>query len=115
MNEEKSVNFESCLKALVESSDTLSRISETCCMPERSPQMTEAFGTLRKAVNELEEGSKNQESLSRCMENIAHCGSQIGRLYVSCCTETREPLYQDVLKKLNLAHENAGKLRRLSR
>ncbi len=98
------------LKALEDCGDTLGRISASCCMPERSSQMTGAFGELRKAVSELQHGQKNQDTLSECIENIAQCGGQIGKLYVTCCTETREPLYQHILKQLNEAHENLRRI-----
>lgn len=98
--------FERSRKALADGLATLNQIAETCCMPERSGDMTEASNRLRKAMEALERGHKDQGALSESLENIAQCGSRIGRLYVTCCTEAREPLYQQLLKQLNEAHGN---------
>ncbi len=102
--------FERSQRAIADGLATLDRIAETCCMPERSGEMTEASDRLRKAMEALERGRRNQDTLSESLENIAQCGSRIGRLYVTCCTETREPLYQQLLKQLNEAHGNVGRM-----
>jgi hypothetical protein len=97
-------------RALASGLATLDRIAETCCMPERSGEMTEASARLRKAMEALERAQRNQDALSESLENIAQCGSRIGRLYVTCCTEAREPLYQQLLKQLNEAYGNVERM-----
>ncbi len=92
--------------ALEDCGNALGRLSATCCVPGRSDKMNNAFGLLRDAMYELQYGKKTPESLAGCMEHVAACGSQIGNLYVTCCTEVREPLYQRLLKQLNLAYNS---------
>ncbi len=92
--------------ALEDCGDTLGRLSATCCVPGRSDKMNDTFAILRDAMHELQYGKKTPESLAGCKEHVAACGSQIGNLYVTCCTEVREPLYQRILKQLNLAHSS---------
>lgn len=108
MTMDKSKLLEASLKKLKDCSETLEKISSTCCMPERSGQMTEAFHTLQRAVKEIGLGREKPERLNRGLEHITQLGSQIGKLYVSCCTETREPLYQHLLHQLNKVHERLG-------
>lgn len=79
----------------------LDQIAVTCCMPERSPQMKEASATLDEAVRIVRQYPANPSGLSQVLDCIADCGSRIGRLYVTCCTETREALYQRILGGLN--------------
>lgn len=110
----KSKLLEDSLKKLKDCSETLEKISSTCCMPERSGQMTEAFETIQKAVGELEIGRGTPASINKCIAYMIQLGSQIGKLYVSCCTETREHLYQHLLQQLNKVHETLGRVSGLS-
>jgi len=77
-------------------------------MPVRSTKMQETFKGLENLSNQLKAASK--ESMSNCIGEIEQCGSQIGKLYVSCCTEKREPLYQQLLKQLNEVHTNVHRV-----
>lgn len=79
--------------------DSLNQITTTCCMPERSPKMQAAFDKLNGAQSLLND--RTQASYKECQEQISQFGAAIGALYVSCCTDTREPLYQHILKQLN--------------
>ena len=96
--------------SLEDCGEALGRISASCCIPQRSNQMAGAFDNLQKSLFELQHGQKSRDTLPGCMENIVECGSRIGKLYVTCCTETREPLYQLILKELNEAHGNVGRI-----
>jgi hypothetical protein len=89
---------------------TLQRVAETCCMPERSVLMAGAAGTLRDALAALESGRSGREALPKGLESVTRCGGQIGELYVTCCTETREPLYRKILEGLNRVHANIEKI-----
>lgn len=83
---------------------TLEKISSTCCMPVRSKKIQDTFKGLDTINLLLQDVSK--DSLTTVIEEIEHCGSQIGKLYVSCCTEKREPLYQQLFKQLSEVHTN---------
>jgi len=82
----------------------LEKIASTCCMPIRSKKMQDTFNSLGNLSNQLKTASK--ESIANSINEIELSGSQIGKLYVSCCTEKREPLYQQLLKQLNQVHTN---------
>lgn len=90
----------------------LERISLTCCMPIRSKKMRSTFIGLDN-INKLIQGI-SKDSLSGVIEEVEHCGSQIGKLYVSCCTEKKEPLYQELFKQLNEVHSNIYKIMGIS-
>lgn len=83
---------------------TLEKIASICCMPIRSEKMQDTFTGFSNLSNELR--TANKESISNCIPEIEECGSQIGKLYVTCCTEKREPLYQELFKQLNEIHTN---------
>jgi len=59
---------------------TLKKVSETCCMPERSHQMNEIFTGLRHVLSELTSLQSASQELNSCVEHISHCGSKIGDL-----------------------------------
>ena len=101
--------LDGAIQSLEDCGEVLRKISETCCMPERSPKMKGMSAELQKARSEVQDGREKPEALLQCVETIAQCGSRIGILHVTCCTETREPLYQQILKGLNKAHEYLGK------
>ena len=94
-----------------ECSKLLNEISNTCCMPERSTNMTAAFNKIDNIVEELNLIHADNDDVTNSLENsITHIGSlggMIGYLYATCCTTTREPLYQKMYKEMNSAH---GKL-----
>lgn len=91
-----------------ECSKLLNEISNTCCMPERSTNMTAAFSKIENIVEELKLIHADSDNVSNSVENsITHIGSlggMIGYLYATCCTTTREPLYQKMYKEMNSAH-----------
>ncbi|SNZ01316.1 hypothetical protein [Flagellimonas pacifica] len=87
---------------------TLEKLSATCCLPVRSKKMEDTFDSLNNLGSQLR--TANKESISNCIVEIEECGSQIGKLYVSCCTERKEPLYQQLFKQLNEIHTNVHRI-----
>jgi len=47
---------------------------------------------------------KNDNNVHNSITGIGKFGSMIGSLYSTCCTETRESLYQKMYQKMNQAH-----------
>ncbi len=94
------------IKALQNCSDALTNISETCCMPERSPHMKEAQSLLDGVISAIKESYNNKQNAHKCIEGIGFFGSKIGFLYATCCTPTREPMYQSIFANLGVAHRN---------
>ncbi len=83
-------------------------------MPGRSPLMNTSFELMAKARAEIQQLDEQPSGFAFCCESLGEIGSQIGRLHVTCCTETRESMYQQILKQLNTAHENLNKAMGLS-
>lgn len=98
--------LDGALKALDHCRKVLEQVGETCCTYERSPQIERAFEELQKARTALMGSRAYPEQLSVCAASITECGSRIGRLQVSCCTEIRDPLYRQILQGLNKAQEH---------
>ena len=94
------------IESLQNCSNTLSKISETCCMPERSPNMKEAQSLLDDVISAVKESCNNKQNVNKCIEGIGYFGSKIGFLYATCCTPTREPMYQSIFTNLMVAHGN---------
>lgn len=94
------------LDALAVCRQTLEEVTNSCCDSSRSPRMITAFGLIDNVVEKLETDSLNAEKLQACIEDLRQAGSVIGDLHVSCCTEIREPLFQKILKQLNVVHSN---------
>jgi len=93
--------------AIKECRSLLEEVSTSCCMPDRSPKMTEAFNQMDNIVLNLDLARQETESVNKAIADIGHLGSIVGFLYATCCTVTREPLYQKMYKEMNDAH---GKL-----
>jgi len=98
--DESKASIDKCGKLLKE-------ISTTCCMPDRSTNMSVAFTSLDKLLVELDLSYTNNESIHNAINQIGNFGSLVGFLYSTCCTVSREPLYQKMYKEMNSAH---GKL-----
>jgi hypothetical protein len=92
------------IEALKACDAALRQVAETCCLPERSGLIARASESLREAIQILSGGSAEPEILAGSLAAMARCGAGIGELYVTCCTETREPLYRRILDGLNKAH-----------
>jgi len=93
--------------AMVKCSRLLRELSSSCCMPERSSNMNEAFTKLDCILHELEMLSSTENSINKSIKYIGDFGSIIGYLYATCCTDTRKTLYQQMYDELGVAH---GKL-----
>ena len=92
--------------ALVKCRKALEKISTTCCVAERSPNMNEAFIELDSIFQSIGHSSLDQKQYYSAIDGIGQFGSKIGWLYATCCSETREPMYQSIFKELNFAHAN---------
>ena len=103
-NSEKQRLLKECRSVLLSAKANLAEISKTCCMPERSSKMQIAFDYLEQALLELSRQDGDEVLGQYCQEHIAQCGGVIGYLNVSCCTETREPLYKTLLQNLQTAY-----------
>lgn len=88
-------------------SQLLNEISTSCCMPEKSPNIQEAFIQIDDILQSIDLAHHNNENVHKSIANIGRFGNMIGFLYATCCTDTREPLYQKMYKEMNSAH---GKL-----
>lgn len=95
--------------AIKECGKLLNEISTTCCMPERSPNMTEAFTQIDDILQKLDQAYHHDNNVHSSIAGIGKLGSMIGYLYSTCCTETRETLYQKMYKEMNNAHNKLWK------
>ncbi|UVW35738.1 hypothetical protein NYF23_03770 [SAR92 clade bacterium H455] len=81
--------------------ELLDKLSSTCCMPTRSDTMNRLlidFNNFKYEINRLENKMDNIEA---AINRVGDLGGTIGQLHVSCCTATREKLYQKILSSLN--------------
>ena len=92
--------------ALKNCKKTLTRISKTCCMPERSPNMKEAQFSLDKLILITKKIESDKHNAYKCIEDIGALGRNMGYLNATCCTATREPMYQSIFKELMTVHAN---------
>lgn len=79
----------------------LDKLSSTCCMPIRSDTMNRLlidFNNFKHEINRLE---NNIDNIETAINHVSDFGGIIGQLHVSCCTATREKLYQKILSLLN--------------
>jgi len=83
---------------------TLVALSKTCCMPERSPHMRETEEILKVLLIAINRSFSDIGQVDKCIEEIARCGTKLGYLYATCCTPTREVMYQDMFRKLGTVH-----------
>ena len=88
------------VQALHQCGDALAEISQTCCLPERSPHMKEAQILIDNAVSSAKASRSDLQKAHKCIEDVGAIGSKIGFLYALCCTPTRELLYQSIFKEL---------------
>ena len=108
MEKNHQILIDASLEKIQSCETTLEKIAAICCMPIRSKKMQDTFNSLENLSNQLKAASK--ESIANSINEIELCGGQIGKLYVSCCTEKREPLYQQLLKQLNEVHTNVHRV-----
>jgi len=98
------IKFRNINESIEKCQKTLEKISTTCCMPERSKSMNEAFTKLDNLFSVIREAESNDKNIVSAIEGLGVFGSVMGRQYATCCTTTREPLYQAIFKELNIAH-----------
>jgi len=82
----------------------LKEISNSCCMPERSTNMNEAFTKLDSILGELKSARNNIDNVHKSIYHIGDLGRSVGFLFATCCTASREPLYQKMYKIMNEVH-----------
>jgi len=104
MSKGNTVLLDESKTAIYQCSKLLKEISTSCCMPERSPKMTEAFNKIDNILQNIELSYVTTNSVHTSIADIGSFGSMIGFLFATCCTETREPLYQQMYKEMNNAH-----------
>ncbi len=85
---------------------TLTELSKTCCMPERSPNIDAAKLSIDNLISCTNNAVNNKDNANKCIDEIGQLGSKVGFLYATCCTDTREPLYQSIFKDLSVVHVN---------
>jgi len=109
MESNKKIIFES-ITAIEQCSETLNKIAETCCSSDRSPNMIQLQTLFNEILSLLNNIDKNSDNIKVCIEHIATSGSQLGFLYVTCCTVVRAPLYQNIFSELMQIHCNMWRL-----
>jgi len=90
--------------AIIQCKELLKEISTSCCMPERSSKMADVFTKIDNLLQNLGLSNLKTENIHNSIADIGHIGSMTGFLFATCCTETREPLYQQMYKEMNIAH-----------
>lgn len=101
---EKNKLISESLKKIEDCEKALEKITKTCCMPVRSTKMQATFEDLKAVSKSLKEESES--SLNACLQNIEQCGGQLGKLYATCCTERKAPLYQEIFNNLNQVNKS---------
>ncbi len=76
-------------------------------MPERSPYMASAQLIIDKLILTANSVEIDIQNAQKCIEAIGVVGRDMGYLYATCCTATREPLYQRIFNNLMLVHVNS--------
>jgi Cu+-exporting ATPase len=100
----------SIVQHLEECADSLGRISSTCCMPKRSTKMDDAFSSLQNALASAKavdnDNDNDNDRINDCIDDIEDFSGKIGVLYATCCTEIRDPMYQNIFRKLQQAQRD---------
>lgn len=74
------------------------QMAQSCCMPQGSELMRSVLSELKVLYDSSCAG---QAEPYETMGRLTQIGSQIGEMYVSCCTQQREPKYQEALSLLS--------------
>ncbi|NRB40182.1 MAG: hypothetical protein HRU20_17240 [Pseudomonadales bacterium] len=98
------------INTLLQSSDTLTKISDGCCMPGRSANMQEAHLLLNEVIVAIKETDGQRHKAQKGIKAIGDFASKLGFLYATCCTSIREPLYQSIFKDLLSVHSDLSKV-----
>jgi len=94
--------------------DYLEKLSKTCCMKERSKSMLGLISQFKQLDQNLKNKQSDEAALNNAIEQVTVLGGSIGALHVSCCTKTRESLYQELLRSLNKVHTGLWVLKGVS-
>jgi len=68
--------------------------------------MDDAFSSLENALASAKAVDNDNGRINDCTKGIEDFGGKIGVLYATCCTEIREPMYQDIFRKLQQAQRD---------
>lgn len=89
------------IRNLIQDSNRLiGKLIASCCQPDRGEAMQALQQTL-ESMYKQEQIISSVELADKYIEEVNACGAHVGRLYVSCCTPTREKIYQKLLKNMN--------------
>ena len=92
--------------------ETLVKLKDTCCMSTRSAKMV----LLAEKVQNL--GMKTEDVTDAYIDthfvHVEDVGAALGTLYATCCTKTREKLYQDMFRALGIINLGLHKLNGVS-
>lgn len=94
--------------------EIVNKLSATCCLSDRSIRMNELVSMLSKLAKAIASITKTDETNDAHITSVIEIGGIIGQLHVSCCSPTREELYQHLLKSLNNIHNDLWELKGVS-
>ena len=63
-------------------------------MTERSQNMKDVETYLNETLSIISTVQQEIQQAQKCITNIGNLGCKLGYLYATCCTPTRETLYQ---------------------
>ena len=89
---------------IVEGSNLLSELSKHCCIPERSETMNGSREAIATLAETLQIDPIDRAELVTAIDRIGDLGANIGKLYATCCTPVRKPLYERFYGTLHKAH-----------
>ena len=101
-------------KALDEADETLQKLEDGCCQPDRSPSMEALGRTLAQARTRLDHVGSDAAATGVVLAELEDAGAQIGRLQIGCCAPARMPLYASMLKGLTSVQLTVNRATRTS-
>jgi len=107
MNSNNTALLDESISALLDCKEALIQLATTCCMPERGPNMDKLNSSLDELISTTNTITVDVLNAQKCITAIGPIGSQVGFLYTTCCTATREPLYQRIFTNLMQVHSNS--------
>ena len=86
--------------------ESLLKLQETCCIAKRSEGMNQLVARI-DGLEQLAAGYETAalDEVTGMIGAIESVGETLGRLYATCCTPVREPLYVAMFKSLVMAHK----------
>lgn len=104
MVNDKVTLLEECVFKISQCINSLNTIASTYYMQERSEIMKSIFTALKNISSAIKQAGDRDGAVEECIKHIGVVGGKVGYLYATCCTVDREPLYQNIFKKLNQVH-----------